>query len=395
MFFPIRTSIQARRTPYVNYFLIAANIVIYLLSYGPHTLSVPGLGQVVEPLRTWAQPFQLVSQQPQLWQFITYAFLHGGTMHIFGNMFFLYIFGNNVNDRLGNVGYLCFYLSGAVFSGIGHTLLSSNPVLGASGAVAAVTGAYLVLLPNSLITVVYWFIFIGTVEIRALYFIAFKLIIYDNIIAADAAHGIAYAAHLAGYVFGIAAIMALLAGGLIDSNFNDLWSMVRQWNRRRQFRDTVSAGYDPFTGMGRKPVASQVTAHGPGSEKEKAIADLRSRISEAMSQRNPAKAAALYLELLETDSAQILPRQHQLDAANQLMSEGNWQASADAYEKFLSLYAGYEFAEQVHLMLGLLYGRYLSRPQDAIKHLETALDHLTDPGQKTLCRQEIERLKNA
>ncbi len=387
MFFPIRTSIQPRRTPYVNYFLIAANILVYLFSF--HNPTGRGL-----QMRAWTEFFMLTPEHPYIWQFVTYAFLHGNAMHIFGNMFFLYIFGNNINDRLGNIGYLCFYLSGAVFSGIGHTLLSSNPVLGASGAVAAVTGAYLVLLPNSLITVIYWFFFIGTVEIRALYFIAFKLIIYDNIIAADAAHGIAYTAHLAGYAFGILALMALLAGGLIDSNFNDLWSMLKQWNRRRRFRETVSEGYDPFTGMGRKPVASQVTMPKHGTEKEQKIADLRSRISEAMHRRNPAQAAALYLELLDVDSSQILPRQLQLDVSNQLMSEGQWQQSADAYEKFLSLYANYEFAEQVHLMLGLLCGRYLSRPDDAIKHLETALDRLTDPGQKTMCRQEIERLKN-
>lgn len=387
MFFPIRTSIQPRRTPYVNYFLIAANIIVYLFSFANPT------GRGLQ-MRAWTEFFMLTPEHPYIWQFVTYAFLHGGAMHIFGNMFFLYIFGNNINDRLGNVGYLCFYLSGAVFSGIGHTLLSSNPVLGASGAVAAVTGAYLVLAPNSLITVVYWFLFIGTVEIRALYFIAFKLIIYDNIIAADAAHGIAYTAHLAGYGFGILAIMALLAGGLIDSNFNDLWSMLRQWNRRRQFRETVSGGYDPFTGVGRKPVTSHVTMPKHGTEKEQKIADLRSRISEAMHKRNPALAAALYLELLQTDASQVLPRQLQLDVANQLMSEGQWQLSADAYEKFLSLYANYEFAEQVHLMLGLLYGRYLSRPDEAIKHLETALDRLTDAGQKNMCRQEIERLKN-
>ena len=62
-------------------------------------------------------------------------------MHILGNMYFLYLFGNNVNDKLGNVGYTAFYLAGAIFSGIGHCLLSTSPVLGASGAVAAVTGA--------------------------------------------------------------------------------------------------------------------------------------------------------------------------------------------------------------------------------------------------------------
>ena len=126
---------------------------------------------------------------------------------------------------------------------------------------------------------VYWFFFIGTIEIRALYFIAFKLIILDNIIAADPAHGIAYTAHLAGYAFGILAVIGLLAGSLIESNYNDLWSMLRQWNRRRQFRDTVSGGYDPFSGTTvRKTVSSRIThSKSPAAKKKNRFLILRAK----------------------------------------------------------------------------------------------------------------------
>ncbi len=175
---PIRTSIRPWRTPYVNYGLIIANVIIFSLTYWPHRNPFTG---TVGILRPWAEQFMLTPVRPYLWQFVSYAFLHGGLMHIVGNMYFLYLFGNNVNDKLGSVGYLCFYLAGGVFSGIGHTLISSSPVLGASGAVAAVTGAYLVLFPQTLITVLYWFLFIGTMEWSALYFIAFKLIVWDRL----------------------------------------------------------------------------------------------------------------------------------------------------------------------------------------------------------------------
>ena len=118
---PIRTSIRPYRTPYVNYGLIMANAIVFALSFYPHRISVGG--QIaVEPLRLWAQHFMLTPERPEVWQFVSYAFLHGGWAHILGNMFFLYLFGNNVNDKLGHVGYLCFYLGGAVFSGIGHSL---------------------------------------------------------------------------------------------------------------------------------------------------------------------------------------------------------------------------------------------------------------------------------
>lgn len=388
---PIGTSIKPKRTPYMNYFLIAANVVIFLLSM--HIVIDPASRQRILDLRPEATPFMLLPDFPNTWQFVTYAFLHGGLMHIAGNMFFLFMFGNNVNDKLGNIGYLCFYLGGAVFSGIGYTLISSNPILGASGAVAAVTGAYLVLFPKTLITVVYWFFFIGTVEIQALYFIALKLIFWDNVLTADPNQNIAYNAHLAGYAYGILTILGLVALGLIERNYNDLWSMIRQWNRRRQFKDAVSDGYDPYKGpAARKTVSAKVDI--PELEPEnQQIIDIRSQISEAMNNRDAARAAGIYMDLMTMDPNQILPRQLQLDLANQLMSEGKWQPAADAYRKFLSRYRNYEYVEQVHLMLGLICARYLDVPQEALKHLNEALDNLKDPGQKDMCQQEIQRLE--
>jgi len=384
MLLPIRTSIQPRRTPYTNYVLILANIIIFILTSFRH-------------IQPWAQMFMLTPARPHIWQFVTYAFLHANLMHIFGNMYFLYLFGNNVNDKLGNLGYLCLYLGGAVFAGIGHTLLHQNPVLGASGAVAAVTGAYLVLFPRTVITVIYWFIFIGTWEISALYFIAFKLVIWDNIIEPKfSASAVAYDAHLAGYVFGMLAIIVLLATKLIDSRHTDLWSIIRQWNRRRRFRDTVASGYDPFKGANvrksvwAKEVASKTT---PGVHPEETTR-LRAEIAALINQRNLAAAAERYLELLKLDTEQVLPRQYQLDVANQLMSMGKWAESARAYEVFLAHYSTYEHIEQVRLMLGVLYSRYLNEPEKAVELLEAAREKLTDAGQKKMCSDELTRLQN-
>jgi len=395
MLLPIRTSIQARRVPYANYILIIANIIIFIISYSQHIVVLQGV-RMVEPLRSWAQVFMLTPVRPQIWQFVTYAFLHGSLMHIFGNLYFLYIFGNNVNDRLGNVGYLCLYLGGAVFAGIGHTLLHSNPVLGASGAVAAVTGAYLVLFPRTVITVIYWFIFIGTMEISALYFIAFKLIVWDNIVEPNfSTAAVAYDAHLAGYAFGMLAMIMLLATKLIESNYGDLWSMIRQWNRRRRFRDTVAGGYDPFKGINTaKPVWAKEVARktAPDTATEKTGA-LRAEITSLIRQRNLAGAARRYLELVELDAGQFLPRQDQLDVANQLMSAGKWSDAARAYELFLTHYSTYEHVEQVRLMLGILYSRYLNEPARAVELLKAAQDELTDPGQKKMCADELARLQ--
>jgi membrane associated rhomboid family serine protease len=339
----------------------------------------------------------LTANRPYLWQFVSYAFLHGGLMHIVGNMFFLYLFGNNVNDKLGHVGYLCFYLAGAVFSGVGHIAIGGGNVLGASGAVAAVTGAYLVLFPQTLITVIYWFFFIGTMEVPALYFIAFKLIIWDNLVEPRfAPTAIAYSAHLAGYALGVVATVGLLASGLVSGSSYDLWAMIKRWNRRRRYRDVVSSGYDPFTPQaGTKRIrVKEVIKSAAQQQKEEEIRNLRSEISSCLMQRNLPAAAEAYLELMRFDSDQILPRQHLLDIANQLAGDNKHDESARAYEQFLTHYTNYEYAEQVELMLGLLYSRYLNQPEPAIKYLQAAAKKLTDPGQLKMCQDELVKLQN-
>jgi len=388
---PFRTSIRPRRTPYTNYALIAVNALIFLLEY--HINPITGNLE----FRPWVHQFMLTAVRPQLWQFVSYAFLHGGLMHIIGNMFFLYLFGNNVNDKLGHIGYLCFYLAGAVFSGIGHTVVHSAshiPTLGASGAVAAVTGAYLVLFPQTLITVFYWFFFIGTMEVLALYLIAFKMILIDNVIARYTPN-VAYDAHLAGYTFGIAATLGMLATGLISTSSFDLWAMIRQWNRRRRYRDAVSSGYDPYTGRTETRQVKAKEVKSPAEQqKDEKTQELRNEISRRISERNLSAAAALYLELMNHDSEQILPRQYLLDIANQLAGDNKHTESARAYEQFLTHYSKYEYAEQVELMLGILYCRYLNQPKLAVKYLEAACEKLTDPGQLKMCKDELARLQN-
>lgn len=389
MLLPIRTNISPRRTPYANYALILVNVAVYLLQFGINR-ETGTLG-----FKAWVGHFMLDGDgRPFLWQFVSYAFLHGDIWHILGNMYFLYIFGNNVNDKLGNIAYTCFYLSGAVFSGVGHVLAGGGDVIGASGAVAAVTGAYLVLFPQTLITVLFWFFFIGTWEIPALYLILLKMILFDNIIARHSPF-VAYEAHLTGYAMGVVSVVLLLATGLIAGSSFDLWSMMKRWNRRRRYRDVVSGGYDPFSGRTKtKRIRVREIIKTPAQkEKEEQAVRLRGEISERLAQRNLPAATAIYLELMQLDSEQILPRQQLLDIANQLAGDSRHAESARAYEQFLAHYGNYEYIEQIELMLGILYSRYLKQPEAAVKHLRAAADKLTDPGQLKMCRDELAGLQ--
>lgn len=209
------------------------------------------------------------------------------------------------------------------------------------------------------------------------------------------AFNVAYDAHLSGYAFGIAAVTFLLATGLMERSGFDLWSMVKQWNRRRRYRDSVAGGYDPFEGQTAKPMKVKVLKQTPAQQQQQEkIRQLCSDIGSRIAERNISAAADIYLELMKTDSQQVLPRQHLLDIANQLASDNRHAESANAYEQFLTHYKNYVYAEQVQLMLGILYSRYLNNPKLARKHLQAAAEKLTDPAQLKMCNNELARLKS-
>ena len=126
---------------------------------------------------------------------------------------------------------------------------------------------------------------------------------------------------------------------------------------------------------------------------EETTRQLRGQISTRIQERNLSAAAKTYLELVGHDSEQILPSQQLLDIANQLAGENRHAESAQAYEQFLTHYKNYEYSEQVQLMLGLLYSRYLAQREPAIKHLQAAAKKLSDPGQLKMCRDELAGLQ--
>ena len=393
MVIPIGTDNPLQRRPAMNYALVALNVAIFLLTFRSLNHNPMFPGAFVDP---HIDILVFSPQQPELFQFITYAFLHGGWMHLIGNMLFLYIFGNSVNSKLGNLGYLLLYLAGGIFSALGHAFQSGAPVLGASGAVAAITGAYMVLFPKTYIHIIYFFYFIGTTEIPALWFILFKLIIWDNILGPriGGPSNIAYSAHLAGYAFGVAVPLILLIAHTLPHSQYDLWALVQRWRRRQQFSRVVEKGYDPFRGQapGRRTVFTPEQPK-PEPQLPEAMVQLRGEISQALSRGELPRAGDLYQQMVARDPGMFLPQQQQLDIANQLMQDGRHPLAAKAYEDFLSHYPRYPFIEQVQLMLGLLYSRYLHDPAQARTHLQAALARLSNDIQKQMAQDELKKLE--
>ena len=134
MLIPIRTDYRMTHTPWVNYGLLAANAIFYFLGF--HAGDEQSYQRVY--------PYLLHPHGPELVQFFTSIFLHGGLWHLIGNMLFLWVFGNAINDRIGHLGYLAFYLAGGVLAGIGFLVLrGSAPELSGILYAAAITAAIL------------------------------------------------------------------------------------------------------------------------------------------------------------------------------------------------------------------------------------------------------------
>ena len=399
---PIGTNNRLNRRPTANYILIIMNVVIYVVPI-VLPLILNALGASPEQSEFTRSDIQnnlrnlmLHPERPLLHEFITYAFLHGSLSHILGNMFFLWVFGNNVNDRLGHLGYTLLYLGGAVFSGLGHALFNASPVLGASGAVATVTGAYMVLFPKTYVNVLVIFFIITFIEIPALWFILFKLIILDNIIPLRFPHyftdNIAYGAHLAGYVFGLAIPMIMLAIKMLPRSHFDLLALLERWKRRREFNQAVNSGPDPIWQTSGKDHKSRPgPSKTPDPHAEQIIA-LRADITRAISTGDYETAATLYLRICDLDENQVLPQQQQLDVANKLMEKGAHAQAARAYELFLETHKAYPYPEQIQLMLGLVYSRYLQQFDAARSNLQSALERLNDAGQRQMAQEELAKL---
>jgi membrane associated rhomboid family serine protease len=207
---PIRDTIPSRHYPAVNVLLIAVNIFFYLveLSQGEalnRFIYTYGLVPARYSVHEIALHFSL---SQQFLSFISFMFLHGSFWHLLGNMWFLYIFGDNVEDRLGHLRYLFFYLLCGISSALTHlffNLDSMMPTIGASGAIAGVMGAYFILYPRSRIVTLIPIIFIPYfIELPAAIFLGiwlFMQFISATLTSVEAGN-IAWWAHIGGFIFG-------------------------------------------------------------------------------------------------------------------------------------------------------------------------------------------------
>jgi len=211
---PLRDTIRPRKSPVVNLLIILANAAAfyYELRIGPSALNgfIDSWGLV--PARLWINP------QVAWLTIFSSMFLHGGWFHILSNMWVLFIFGDNVEDRMGSRRYLFFYLLSGVAAGLMQALFlptSSAPMVGASGAIAGVLGAYLILFPRArIISLVPIFFFFTLVQVPAVVFLLFWFAsqLFSGFLSLGGASGsgVAWWAHIGGFVFGILGVFVFV-----------------------------------------------------------------------------------------------------------------------------------------------------------------------------------------
>ena len=214
--FPIRDTIPSRHVPVMTWALIGANVLVFVYQLG---LPAGELDSLIHsfglvPARYFSPEWALSVGLPQMapWPFVSSMFLHGGFLHLILNVWTLWIFGDNVEDRMGPAKFLAFYLTCGLVAGVAHlafNLSSTVPTIGASGAIAGVLGAYLLLYPGArvvtVIPIFFWPLFF---EIPAFIYLGFWFV--SQFLSATAAGssapgagGIAWWAHIGGFVAGV------------------------------------------------------------------------------------------------------------------------------------------------------------------------------------------------
>ena len=211
---PLKDTIRSDSFPIVNILLIAVNAFMFLIEIwmGPHLQAFLQTFGVIP-----ARYFALAHNDPaniaaRFLPILVSMFLHGGWVHIIGNMWFLWIFGDNVEDRMGHLRYLIFYLLSGIGAALIHIYLnpaSTVPTIGASGAISGVMGAYFLLFPTArIITLLPIFFFVEIIELPAILFIGYWILLqfFGGAISLASAHisgGIAWWAHVGGFATGM------------------------------------------------------------------------------------------------------------------------------------------------------------------------------------------------
>ncbi|MHC4820430.1 MAG: rhomboid family intramembrane serine protease [Planctomycetota bacterium] len=394
---PLGDENPASRKPYVTWAIIALNGLVFLAL----NLLRGQEGSVTEISQADALAYGLVPADPTPWAFLSCQFVHANLLHLVGNMWFLHIFGDNVEDKMGRLSFLGFYLLGGIVASVAFLLFGSTivsalgarggdlaevwqqvPLVGASGAIAAVTGAYIVFFPKARIRVLWWLIFVGFSSFPAILVVG-MFFLKDLISAAivgssmlgGAAHvgGVAYAAHVGGTVMGI--VVAFLLKPRLRARGGSPWDKDTGFSKRVS-EDTDSgewsAGWD-----------------GPRTMPSK---DLRDQLVGAVLDQRMELALDLYGKWKAQPRHKVLPPGVEIEIAHEIVRRGDIHGALDAYRSYLGRHPVAPDAAEAKFRLGLLHARATGEHRRAREWLLQAIQEHGNPATVEYAKRELAEL---
>ena len=381
MIIPLRTDRIPKRKPIITEGLILINMMFYLTGLIGQALNTLDLQAIVD----WGA---FDPRNFKWWQLFSSLFMHdpSGVWHLAFNMLFLWVFGSAIEDRFGRIGFLSTYLLGGAVANLAHAMVDQNPVIGASGAIAGVTGAFLALSPRSHVIVLFLIGF-SVFAVPSLWLIGLYFAIDVFRLIGGRGGNVAYMAHIAGYVYGFSLAFVLLATGIIRREESDVFFLLTQARRRAALRaanrGTPSGAWESATADTGKRLERAKEQH-ETSPQDIRIAETRAEINRRASENDLAGAAQQYKTLLREAPDTVFTEHRQLELANQLYTSEDHAAAAAAYELFLDRYNRSGHATEIRLMLGVLYTRHLKHGARAKEVIEIARPLLRDPRQIAL-----------
>ena len=386
MFLPLGDEPNPQGVPYVNYALIAVNVAVYILISLPLSHAADPqdprvqeyVNAVSESLPPGVSPSQVVQRisaydlvvfswgfrsiDPSLVTLFTAMFLHGGFMHLFGNMLFLWIYGDNVEHRLGSFKYLFWYLATGVAATVFYGMFAGRsplPLVGASGAISGVLGFYFIWFPHNKVRVfIFFFPFIMQMMLLRSRLVLGVYLILDNIFpflisrGGAGGGGVAHGAHIGGFLAGV--LVAWIAGR------REVSSRPEEYRTRRA------------------PVAE--------------AQPIRKKVADAIRGQRFEEAGKLYFELPSNATRSLLTPDDSIALGNWLARNGHGQAALTVYQRHLRDYPTGQGAAEAHAYAGLLQLHVFKEPTAAYQHLVDALDSKPSPDIESLIREGLNQI---
>jgi rhomboid family protein len=384
MFLPIGDQPNPPGTPFVNYTLIALNVAVYLfislpLSTRPADPQDPRFQEYIDTVGQNLPPgvsvrelagqisaYDLVvlsygyrAAEPSIVSLFTAMFLHGGFLHLFGNMLFLWIYGDNVEHRLGRLGYLFWYLATGVAATLFFAVLDTSskfPMVGASGAISGVLGFYFLWFPRNQVRVwVFLFPFFMNVVLLPARLVLGFFVVIENLLpflgSGGAGGGVAYGAHIGGFLAGLAAA----------------WVM--------NHKQVKGGGRSEFRAASPRPLTTP-----------------REEIAAALAKDDYEKAAEIYFGLSSEATRGLLAPDESIALGNWLARSGHARPALTLYQRHLRDYPKGPGAAEAHAYAGLIQLHAFKEHTAAYQHLVEALDYDPPPELESLIRNGLAQI---